>query len=95
MIDGHTSRTHFYVSMQQPGLVCAVNVLPNDTLEVQGQRVRTQPDSFWSYYPGDVGILCKVCVVFLQIKNTIGSCILQFYLFFFRSQLIGIHNNHE
>ncbi|CAF4637867.1 unnamed protein product [Rotaria sp. Silwood1] len=45
--------------MQQPGLVCAVNVLPNDTLEVQGQRVKAQPDSFWSYYPGDVGILCK------------------------------------
>lgn len=62
MIDGHTSRTHFYVSMQQSGLVCAVNALPNETLEVQGQRVRAQPDSFWSYYPGDVGILCKVCV---------------------------------
>lgn len=61
MIDGHTNRTHFYVSMQQQGLVCAVNVLPHETLEVQGQRVRTQPDSFWSYYPGDVGILCKVC----------------------------------
>ncbi|CAF4943377.1 unnamed protein product [Rotaria socialis] len=45
--------------MQQPGLICAVNVLPNDTLEVQGQRVRAQPDSFWSYYPGDVGVLCK------------------------------------
>lgn len=71
MIDGHTNRTHFYVSMQQQGLVCAVNVLPNETLEVQGQRVRAQPDSFWSYYPGDVGILCKVCgtVPFLQIYH--------------------------
>jgi len=46
--------------MQQPGIVCALNVLPNDTLGVQGQRVRAQPASFWSYYPGDVGILCKV-----------------------------------
>ena len=62
MIDGHTSRTHFYVSMQQSGLICAVNPLSNDALEVQGQRVRTQPDSFWSYYPGDVGILCKVWI---------------------------------
>lgn len=69
MIDGHTSRTHFYVSMQQPGLICAVNVLPNDALEVQGQRVRAQPDSFWSYYPGDVGILCKVrlCNIYIYI----------------------------
>ena len=62
MIDGHTNRTHFYVSMQQPGMICAVNTLPNHTLEVQGQRVRPQLDSFWSYYPGDVGALCKVCV---------------------------------
>jgi len=100
MIDGHTTRTHFYVSMQQTGIVCAVNVLPNDTLEVQGQRLRSQPDTFWSYYPGDVGILCKVCVCakFLQWKypiimyfgiNTFCS------LFLFREQLVGIHNTLE
>ncbi|CAF0762119.1 unnamed protein product [Adineta ricciae] len=59
MIDGQTRRTHIYISMQQSGLLCAVNVPPTETLGVQGQRVRPQPDSFWSYYPGDVGTLSK------------------------------------
>ncbi len=87
MIDGHTSRTHFYVSMQQPGIVCAVNVLPNDTLEVQGQRVRTQPDSFWSYYPGDVGIFCKVCVCKVStMEISLLSCTFELiYSFFLES----------
>ncbi len=88
MIDGHTTRTHFYVSMQQTGIVCAVNVLPNDTLEVQGQRLRSQPDTFWSYYPGDVGILCKVCVCVRSFcnGNILLSCTLELihsFLFFY------------
>ncbi|UJR26469.1 hypothetical protein I4U23_007796 [Adineta vaga] len=59
MIDGQTRQSHIYISMQQPGLVCAVNVASTEALGVQGQRVRHQPDSFWSYYPGDVGIYSK------------------------------------
>jgi hypothetical protein len=99
MIDGHTSRTHFYVSMQQPGIVCAVNVLPNDSLEVQGQRVRPQPDSFWSYYPGEVGVFCKVymCAAFIIKKfyfYIFSNCI-YIYIFFYRDQLVGILNYPE
>ena len=96
MIDGHTSRTHFYVSMQQPGIVCALSVLPNDTLEVQGQRVRAQPDSFWSYYPGDVGIFCKVrtciCVKFQPWKYFYCRVFLKFIYSLFREQQVGTHN---
>jgi len=70
--------------MHQPGTVCAVNVLPNDSLEVQGQRVRAQPDSFWSYYPGDVGIYCKVCVYsFYNKKDSTVAFFLMIYIFSF------------
>ena len=61
MIDGQTRQTHIYISMQQSGLLCAVNIPPTEALGVQGQRVRPQADSFWSYYPGDVRALSKVC----------------------------------
>ncbi|CAF1344691.1 unnamed protein product [Adineta steineri] len=47
------------LSMQQAGLLYAIDALPTDTLGVEGQRVRPQADSFWSYYPGDVGIFYK------------------------------------
>jgi hypothetical protein len=98
MLDAHTSRTHSYVSMQQPGIICAVNMLPNDSLEVQGQRVRAQPDSFWSYYPGEVGIFYKVCVYSsYDYKNSTVEYFLMIYFFllFFREQLVGIHNTLE
>ncbi|CAF2480650.1 unnamed protein product [Rotaria sp. Silwood2] len=55
----NTNNNNLSIVNIQPGLICAVDALPNDTLEVQGQRVKAQPDSFWSYYPGDVGILSK------------------------------------
>ena len=60
MIDGQTNRAHFYVSMQQSGVVCALDFLPTESLEVQGQSLRARSDTFWSYYPGDVGFLSKV-----------------------------------
>jgi hypothetical protein len=71
--------------MQQPGIVCAVNVLPNDSLEIQGQRVRAQPDSFWSYYPGDVGIFCKVCVYSFYNKKKLYCSIFSNDIYFFFS----------
>jgi len=92
MIDGQTNRTHFYISTQQPGLVCAIDVSPNETLGVQGEGVRPRPDSFWSYYPGDVGILSKVCLYTWTIKKRSYNLVRFSINIFFRNQLVGNPN---
>ncbi|CAF1480902.1 unnamed protein product [Didymodactylos carnosus] len=61
MIDGNTNRNHYYVTHGLHSDLFAIGTLPQDSLEVQGTRVKPIVDpSFWSYYPGDTGIFCKL-----------------------------------
>ncbi len=65
ILDSHTIRNYFYMSKQHTGVV----VIGNDgQLSVHGQRVRTQPESFWSYYSTYVGIIYKLfCRIFIVL----------------------------
>ncbi|CAF1121973.1 unnamed protein product [Didymodactylos carnosus] len=61
MINGNTNRSHYYVTHGFHSDLYAIDTLPNDSLEIQGTRVKPMIDhSFWSYYPGDASMLYKL-----------------------------------
>jgi hypothetical protein len=61
MINDHKNRTNLDKNMQTSARTYSDKTLLDESFGVHGQRLRAQPETFWSYYPGDVGSLSKVC----------------------------------
>ena len=65
MFDRHTIRKYFHMNKQRTVVVLA----DEDELSIQGQRLSSQPPSFWLYYSSNVGVVdtvycCSVDVFF-------------------------------